>query len=95
MLDPPLGDELPKQGFDIDEDGYIAPAENGDAVNVIVDEQSERLQILSPFSKNSPEDYQSLSLLIKAKGKCTTDHISMAGPWLKYRGIWIIFQITF
>lgn len=86
MLDPPLGDELPKQGFDIDEDGYIAPAENGDAVNVIVDEQSERLQILSPFSKNSPEDYQSLSLLIKAKGKCTTDHISMAGPWLKYRG---------
>ncbi|MGC6367073.1 MAG: aconitate hydratase [Candidatus Marinamargulisbacteria bacterium] len=86
LLDPPQGAELPANGFDIDEDGYIAPAADGDSVNVIVDEQSERLQILSPFNENQPADYQSLSLLIKAKGKCTTDHISMAGPWLKYRG---------
>ncbi len=85
-LDPPSGDELPSNGFAVDNDGYVAPAENGEAVSVIVDEQSDRLQLLAPFDTNKTDDFKDLALLIKAKGKCTTDHISMAGPWLKYRG---------
>ncbi|MEK9728096.1 MAG: aconitate hydratase [Candidatus Margulisiibacteriota bacterium] len=86
VLDPPVGDELPTHGFDVDTEGYIAPAKNGDAIDVKVDKGSERLQLLTPFNENKPVDFERLSLLIKAKGKCTTDHISMAGPWLKYRG---------
>ncbi len=86
QLEPPSGDELPNKGFDVDNEGYIAPASNGESVAVIVDEASERLQVLRPFSQNNAAEFQDLALLIKAKGKCTTDHISMAGPWLKYRG---------
>jgi aconitate hydratase len=86
MLAPPTGNELPPMGFDVDEDGYVAPAKNGQSVDVVVDKASERLQLLAPFTKNNVNDFSNLRLLIKAKGKCTTDHISMAGPWLKYRG---------
>jgi aconitate hydratase len=86
MLAPPTGNELPPMGFDVDEDGYVAPAKNGQSVDVVVDNASERLQLLTPFTKNNVNDFSNLRLLIKAKGKCTTDHISMAGPWLKYRG---------
>ncbi|MEC8678456.1 MAG: aconitate hydratase [Candidatus Margulisiibacteriota bacterium] len=86
LLDPPAGHELPTNGFDIDEDGYVAPAVDGSSVSVQVDDHSERLQLLKPFTQNDSSDFKTLSLLIKAKGKCTTDHISMAGPWLKYRG---------
>ena len=86
LLDPPSGHELPTNGFDIDKDGYVAPAIDGSSVNVQVDDNSERLQLLKPFNQNNASDFKALSLLIKAKGKCTTDHISMAGPWLKYRG---------
>ncbi len=86
QLEPPSGEELPNNGFDTDDDGYVAPSTNGENVSVIVDKASERLQILQPFKQNAEEDFSSLSLLIKTKGKCTTDHISMAGPWLKYRG---------
>lgn len=86
MLDPPSGDELPTQGFDTDNDGYVAPAKDGQSVDVVVDEASERLQLLTPFNQNHGRDFSTMRLLIKAKGKCTTDHISMAGPWLKYRG---------
>lgn len=85
-LDEPTGIELPPNGFDVEDAGYVAPAENGDAVQVIVDENSSRLQLLAPFKKWEGTDLIDLKLLIKAKGKCTTDHISMAGPWLKYRG---------
>ena len=86
MLDPPSGDELPTHGFDADNDGYVAPAKHGESVDVVVDQASERLQLLTPFNQNHASDFSSMRLLIKAKGKCTTDHISMAGPWLKYRG---------
>ena len=86
MLDPPSGDELPTQGFDTDNDGYVAPAMDGQSVDVVVDQGSERLQLLTPFNQNQASDFSNMRLLIKAKGKCTTDHISMAGPWLKYRG---------
>ena len=86
MLDPPSGDELPHKGFDTDNDGYVAPAKDGQSVDVVVDEASERLQLLTPFNQNRGCDFSNMRLLIKAKGKCTTDHISMAGPWLKYRG---------
>ncbi len=84
-LDPPAGDELPKQGFFCDDPGYAAPAEDGSAVQVVVQPDSSRLQLLEPFAANAG-DLKGLRLLIKAKGKCTTDHISMAGPWLKFRG---------
>ena len=86
VLLAPSGDELPPAGFDVDEDGYVAPAKDGQSVDVVVDKASERLQLLTPFNQNQISDFSNLRLLIKAKGKCTTDHISMAGPWLKYRG---------
>ncbi|HSK13460.1 MAG TPA: aconitate hydratase, partial [Phnomibacter sp.] len=86
MLDEPSGYELPPKGFSVGDPGYQAPAENGKDVEVIVSPHSQRLQLLSPFPAWDGMDYRGLQLLIKAKGKCTTDHISMAGPWLKYRG---------
>jgi len=86
MLDPPSGFELPTNGFDVEDPGYQAPAEDGSNVEVVVKPDSERLQILTPFEPWSGENLTNVKLLIKVKGKCTTDHISMAGPWLRYRG---------
>ncbi|MCW3104485.1 MAG: aconitate hydratase [Bacteroidetes bacterium] len=85
-LDPPTGYELPPKGFAVDDAGYQAPAEDGSQVVVNVSPTSDRLQLLDPFAAWEGVDLKGLRLLIKAKGKCTTDHISMAGPWLKYRG---------
>ncbi|WP_273212741.1 aconitate hydratase [Runella zeae] len=85
-LDEPQGIELPPAGFAVEDAGYQAPAEDGSSVQVIVSPTSDRLQLLEPFSAWEGSDIKGLKLLIKAKGKCTTDHISMAGPWLKYRG---------
>jgi aconitate hydratase len=85
-LDPPTGDELPPKGFAVEDAGYQAPAEDGSKVEVIVSPNSQRLQLLEPFPAWDGKDFIGLKLLIKVKGKCTTDHISMAGPWLKYRG---------
>ena len=85
-LDMPLGIELPVNGFAVEDAGFIAPDEDGSAVNVKVNPSSERLQLLEPFVPMSNESLSSVKLLIKAKGKCTTDHISMAGPWLRFRG---------
>ncbi len=85
-LDPPTGWELPPKGFAVEDAGYQAPAKDGSNIEVAVADDSERLQILTPFSKWDGEDLKGMKLLIKAKGKCTTDHISMAGPWLRYRG---------
>ncbi len=85
-LDEPQGFELPPRGFDVKDAGYLAPQEDGSAVKVEVNPDSERLQLLAPFNEWDGEDYTGLKLLIKAKGKCTTDHISMAGPWLRFRG---------
>jgi len=85
-LDAPVGDELPAKGYDVEDAGYQAPAEDGSAVQIDVDPESDRLQLLEPFAAWEGTDLRGLKLLIKAKGKCTTDHISMAGPWLKYRG---------
>ncbi|HNL38999.1 MAG TPA: aconitate hydratase, partial [Saprospiraceae bacterium] len=85
-LDPPKGIELPKAGFAVEDAGYIAPAKKGSSVKVAVDKKSERLQLLKPFVPITSAELQNMRVLIKAKGKCTTDHISMAGPWLKYRG---------
>ena len=86
MLDEPTGYELPPHGFSVEDAGYQAPAENGKSVEVVVKPDSQRLQLLQPFPIWEGTDLIGLRLLIKAKGKCTTDHISMAGPWLKYRG---------
>ncbi|ACU59511.1 aconitate hydratase [Chitinophaga pinensis] len=86
MLDEPTGFELPTKGFSVDDPGYQAPAADGSGVQVIVSPTSDRLQLLAPFAAWEGTDLKGLKLLIKAKGKCTTDHISMAGPWLKYRG---------
>jgi aconitate hydratase len=86
MLDEPTGYELPPNGFSVEDAGYQAPAENGNTVEVVVKPDSQRLQLLQPFPVWEGTDLKDLRLLIKAKGKCTTDHISMAGPWLKYRG---------
>ncbi len=86
MLDPPFGEELPGKGFEVEDAGFINPAENGKEIEVKVDPNSERLQLLTPFDPWDGEDVSDLKLLIKAYGKCTTDHISMAGPWLRYRG---------
>lgn len=86
MLDEPQGIEQPVKGYAVDDAGYQAPAEDGSGVNVIVSPTSDRLQLLAPFAAWEGTDLKGLKLLIKAKGKCTTDHISMAGPWLKYRG---------
>jgi aconitate hydratase len=85
-LDEPTGLELPTKGFAVEEAGYQAPAEDGSKVSVIVDPKSDRLQLLDSFPAWEGTDLKDLKLLIKAKGKCTTDHISMAGPWLKFRG---------
>ena len=85
-LNPPSGDTLPSRGFDAGEDTYQAPPTDGSGVAVDVDPKSNRLQLLSPFDKWNGQDYVDLPVLIKIKGKCTTDHISAAGPWLKYRG---------
>jgi aconitate hydratase len=86
MLDEPKGIELPVNGFAVEDAGYQAPALDGSKVAVAVDPLSDRLQLLEPFAPWEGTDLNGLRLLIKAKGKCTTDHISMAGPWLKYRG---------
>lgn len=85
-LDAPNGDELPTKGFAVEDAGYQAPAADGSKVQVLVEPTSKRLQLLDPFAAWSGVDFKGLKLLIKAKGKCTTDHISMAGPWLKFRG---------
>lgn len=85
-LDEPKGIELPVAGFDVKDPGYLAPPVDGSAINIVVKPDSERLQLLEPFGAWDGADMLQLPLLIKAKGKCTTDHISMAGPWLRFRG---------
>ena len=85
-LEAPTGLELPPSGFDVEDNGYLAPEEDGSGVNVVVNDDSERLQLLTPFAPWNGENLMGAKLLIKAHGKCTTDHISMAGPWLRYRG---------
>lgn len=85
-LDPPSGVELPPSGFDVKDAGYQAPATDGAEVTIIVNPQSKRLQLLTAFTPIASQELTSMRLLIKAKGKCTTDHISMAGPWLEFRG---------
>ncbi|KAG6794786.1 aconitate hydratase, mitochondrial isoform X1 [Apis mellifera caucasica] len=86
LLKDPFGDELPNRGFDPGQDTYDAPPADGSSVKVDVNPKSERLQLLEPFDKWDGKDLTDLTVLIKVKGKCTTDHISAAGPWLKYRG---------
>ncbi len=86
MLDPPTGAELPAKGFDVEDAGYVAPAADGSKVQVLVSPDSKRLQLLKPFVPVDNAQLQNMRLLIKVKGKCTTDHISMAGPWLEFRG---------
>ena len=86
MLDAPTGVELPTKGFDVKDPGYVAPIEDGSGVNVVVDPNSERIELLTPFKPISQAQLEGMRVLIKTKGKCTTDHISMAGPWLTYRG---------
>ena len=86
MLDEPTGLELPPKGFSVEDAGYVSPAADGSKVNVMVASDSKRLQLLAPFAPWEGTDLKGLRVLIKAKGKCTTDHISMAGPWLKFRG---------
>ena len=85
-LADPTGYELPPNGFDVEDNGYQAPAEDGSNVEVVVSPESNRLQLLTPFNPWDGENITGAKLLIKAEGKCTTDHISMAGPWLRYRG---------
>ena len=85
-LDPPVGMDLPQNGFAVEELGYKAAAEDGSSTIVIVNPDSERLQLLNPFEPWKGENLTDLKLLIKTQGKCTTDHISMAGPWLRFRG---------
>ncbi len=85
-LDPPHGIELPPNGFDVEDAGFIPPAEDGSDIDVVIDPESNRIQRLTPFEPITQDQLKDMRLLIKAKGKCTTDHISMAGPWLKYRG---------
>jgi len=86
MLDEPTGLELPPKGFDVEDPGYVAPSEDGSFVEVKVAKDSERLQLLEPFEPWDGNNITGARLLIKALGKCTTDHISMAGPWLRFRG---------
>jgi aconitate hydratase len=85
-LTPPSGEELPPKGFDVEDPGYQEPAKDGSNIQVLVSPESDRLQLLTPFTEWKGENITGAKLLIKAEGKCTTDHISMAGPWLKYRG---------
>ncbi|MFN8407345.1 MAG: aconitate hydratase [Sphingobacteriaceae bacterium] len=85
-LEEPQGLEMPQKGYAVEDAGYQAPAADGSSVEVLVDPHSDRLQLLDPFKAWEGQDLSGLKLLIKAKGKCTTDHISMAGPWLKFRG---------
>lgn len=85
MLDEPTGWELPPKGFEVDDNGYLAPEADGSHVEIVVDPNSERLELLTPFEPLG-DTIKGAKLLIKAHGKCTTDHISMAGPWLRYRG---------
>jgi aconitate hydratase len=86
MLDPPVGIELPPRGFDVKDAGFQAPIEDGSGINVVVNPESNRIQLLTPFTPITQGEISDMRVLIKAKGKCTTDHISMAGPWLKFRG---------
>ena len=86
MLDEPTGWELPPKGFEVEDSGYLEAVEDGSDINVVVDDKSKRLQLLDPFKPWDGKNITNARLLIKALGKCTTDHISMAGPWLKYRG---------
>jgi len=86
MLDEPTGLEFPPNGFDMKDAGFVKPNSEGESIVVDVKDDSERLQLLYPFKGWDGQDFKNLNLLIKAKGKCTTDHISMAGPWLRYRG---------
>jgi len=85
-LSEPKGIDFPPDGFDVDDDGFQAPSDNGKDSSIKIDPNSQRLQLLTPFSLWNHQDFSGMKLLLKAKGKCTTDHISMAGPWLKYRG---------
>jgi aconitate hydratase len=85
-LEPPVGEELPAKGFDPGEDTFVAPSALGSGISVAVSPTSDRLQLLDPFTPWDGNDYVDLPVLVKAQGKCTTDHISAAGPWLKYRG---------
>ncbi len=85
-LDEPLGVEFPPNGFEVKDSGYVAPAKDGSKVKVNISKDSKRLQALSPFKPWDGKNLTGMKLLIKAKGKCTTDHISMAGPWLRFRG---------
>lgn len=86
ILNPPEGDELPLNGFDCEDNGYIEPPLDGSNIEVIINPDSQRLQVLEPFEPWNGKNINNARLLIKAHGKCTTDHISMAGPWLRYRG---------
>ena len=86
MLSVPKGMELPSDGFSVEDNGYQAPASNGSGIDVVVNPESKRLQLLTPFAPWDEKNIENAKLLIKAKGKCTTDHISMAGPWLRFRG---------
>jgi len=85
-LDEPTGFEMPASGFDVGDAGYLAPAEDGSGIEVVVSPESKRLQLLTPFESWDGNNISGMKLLLKAKGKCTTDHISMAGPWLRFRG---------
>jgi aconitate hydratase len=85
-LDPPVGDHLPSLGFDSGESGFVPPPDDGSEIVVAVSRTSDRLQLLTPFPPWDGHDYMELAVLLKAKGKCTTDHISAAGSWLRYRG---------
>lgn len=86
VLNPPRGEELPQRGFVPDPEGYVPPAEDGSSIEVIIKPDSQRLQKLEPFPPPRKEEFRDMVLLLKVKGKCTTDHISPAGPWLRYRG---------
>ncbi len=85
-FDPPMGEELPPKGFDVKDTGFQSPSKNGNAGPIAVSPDSDRLQLLEPFVPITNDQLQNMRVLLKAQGKCTTDHISMAGPWLKYRG---------
>ena len=85
-LEPPTGVELPPKGFDVEDAGFTPPVEDGSGINIVVNPSSNRLQLLTPFTPLTQEEVSDMRILIKTKGKCTTDHISMAGPWLKFRG---------